>query len=105
MGPLARSTRLSVSRPSVEGAGTTPTRGRTPSSWPAPSLRPHDRPLPLPAPRAYSGGIRDGDRVPLILDARRRNRMSQNKDELNLSRLSTKHRELDERLAVLASRR
>jgi uncharacterized protein YdcH (DUF465 family) len=31
--------------------------------------------------------------------------MSQNKDDVNLSRLSIKHRELDERLAVLAGRR
>jgi uncharacterized protein YdcH (DUF465 family) len=31
--------------------------------------------------------------------------MSQNKDDVNLTRLSTKHRELDERLAALASRR
>jgi uncharacterized protein YdcH (DUF465 family) len=31
--------------------------------------------------------------------------MTQNKDDVNLSRLSLKHRELDERLAVLAGRR
>jgi uncharacterized protein YdcH (DUF465 family) len=31
--------------------------------------------------------------------------MSQNKVDVNLSRLSIKHRELDERLAVLAGRR
>ncbi len=31
--------------------------------------------------------------------------MSRNKDDVNLSRLSQKHRELDERLAVLAGRR
>jgi uncharacterized protein YdcH (DUF465 family) len=31
--------------------------------------------------------------------------MSQNKDDVNLNRLSIKHRELDERLEALASRR
>ena len=31
--------------------------------------------------------------------------MSQTKDEVNLRRLSVKHRELDDRLAVLAGRR
>jgi uncharacterized protein YdcH (DUF465 family) len=31
--------------------------------------------------------------------------MSSNKDEVNLRRLSLKHRELDERLSVLAGRR
>ena len=31
--------------------------------------------------------------------------MNQSKDEVNLRRLSLKHRELDERLAVLAGRR
>ena len=31
--------------------------------------------------------------------------MSQNKDDANLSRLALKHRELDERLAVLTGRR
>jgi uncharacterized protein YdcH (DUF465 family) len=31
--------------------------------------------------------------------------MSENKDDANLSRLSLKHRELDERLAALAGRR
>jgi uncharacterized protein YdcH (DUF465 family) len=34
-----------------------------------------------------------------------RNRMSSNKDEINLHRLSVKHRELGERLAILAGRR
>jgi uncharacterized protein YdcH (DUF465 family) len=34
-----------------------------------------------------------------------RNRMHQSKDEVNLRRLSQKHRELDERLTVLAGRR
>src|SRR5882762_4578946 len=66
-----------------------PSRCARPTRRPARCPPSHDDPLPPPVP------------APIV----RRNRMSRNKDDVNLSRLSQKHRELDERLAVLAGRR